>query len=247
MRALKGTALMSLCIPSYLDSFEWAGVIRTSGSARKGTFYHIVDNGACEGQMADPSTLVQYARTMKADEVVSPDVLGDYEGTVEVNRKFFENPPLGFMQFKWMGVVQGADQDDLVRCAEFYAQNPAITTLGIPRIILSTLDQLNARIDFANRISAQFPGRFELHFLGADSRWPGEIRAAACYTQARSMDTSLPFNYALAGKFITERDATISRPKNYFSGVTVNHPDILEFNLHTAMGWANGRTTTPTS
>jgi hypothetical protein len=240
-RALKGTALMSLSIPAYHGSFEWASVVRASKNSRKGTFYHILDNGAAEGEPCDAATLVSYAKALEVNEVVSPDIMGDYEGTMMVNQKFFNDPPTGFAKFKWMGVIQGDTEDDLVRCASFYAQNPAISTLGIPRITIQKLNKLNARIDLANRLSTQFGDRFQLHLLGGHPAWPGEIRAAAQYTTVRSMDTSLPFNYALAGKYIVDNLEPVSRPKGYFTSFQEPNPQILEFNLYAAMEWANGR------
>jgi hypothetical protein len=246
--ALEGSAIMSLCLPSYMSSFAWAGTIRQAGLMSD--MWHILDNGAAEGEMADVETLLNYGQTLHVDEIVVPDVLGDCNASIELADKFFRDAPKGFTYFNWMGVLQGKTEEEMLKIALHHVRNESIRTLGIPRNYITWAGALSARTDLANEIDRRFPGRFQIHFLGVHPAYPGEIRIAAKYTKVRSLDTSLPFNATIVGTELDDRTRMIERPEHYFSDHRNLDRDLLQKNIRTVKEWASGKrasTSTPAS
>lgn len=177
----------------------------------------IMDNGANEGENLSQEDLEKKAFFLGANELVLPDVLTDSAATLSASISFLQNRSLKLSSY--MGVVQGTNVDELKSLIEAFAEEPDITTLGLPRLLLKHIS-LSVRIDMANWINENFPKRFEIHLLGASSLWLREAYCVARYaSHIRSIDTSLPYNYGLMGVRINTTEKKIDRPANYFTKV----------------------------
>lgn len=203
----------------------------------------ITDNGANELEPASDELLIDVASKLWAREIVLPDVVGDARGTAEAVQNFLKRNPSADRQFHLMAVVPGSGIREIMNLVGVYADIRGITTLGLPRLLLeSRLDLGKAiRIDLANAIQHKYGTRFDIHLLGASRLWPVEVKYAATYApHIRSMDTSLPFNYAMAGQTIANR-VSVSRPSNYFTHTWPNErPQLLKTNIETFLMWSHG-------
>lgn len=191
-------------------------------SARKRGDFLILDNGAAEGETPRFEALMDIANDYMVNEIVVPDVLGDMQQTlkcVEDFGHFITNPSVSYQDgYGFMGVVQGRTMDEIYQCLDLYNSLDWITTIGIPRILLETLDSPESRVGVARFIAENYGPRFSMHLLGTSPRHIRELsRFGADFEAAgvRGVDTSAPYNYANVGKFIDHWD-NISRPGEYF-------------------------------
>jgi hypothetical protein len=222
--ALASRFHMALAIPSLIQRRAYGGMYKRVVSMGD---YVILDNGAAEGELAPNYALWEMAEALQPSELVVPDAMGECDDTLAAARQFFKGEYVfkteKYPDMKYMAVVQGRTKADLHRCVDAFVQLP-VNTIGIPRHLLAstvvrgTDPKATVRIDLANWIDAHYPGRFEIHLLGTSIEWIGEVRAAAKYaSHIRSVDTSLPFNYALQGIPLTSFVEKVSRPKLYFA------------------------------
>jgi len=206
----------------------------------------IVDNGAAEGTPVGDALLIERAWRYHAKELVIPDHMGDKDLTLRrlkmflTNWKDFHNRP----EVDFMGVVQGRNDLQIMRCVEAYAATGEVHTIGIPRILITQYKDPDVRIRLSRAIHQAFPA-FGIHFLGTNPEALPEVyRAASAAPWVRSVDTSLPFNYALAGVKLSFTSPVIKRPDNYFrtdfgSPMSFNY---LRENVTTMIRWARGYT-----
>jgi len=169
----------------------------------------IVDNGEAEGMRNANHTVTDFAMSLKATEQVLPDVMGDRVETIRKVHEFFLMPGNYWSGMDYMLVLQGDlyDAQTMVHWASEFTSgaqtdrvNP-ITTLGIPRNMGVMTSNSGVRIDMATWIATHYPNKFQIHLLGAQAAWPQELKFANKYAGdvIRSIDTAMPFNYALAG------------------------------------------------
>jgi len=241
--ALRSKFHLALAIPELMSRRTYGGMyLRLS---KTGDFV-VLDNGLAEGKPATPEQLLAYADWMHADEVVVPDVMRDATGTIKAVEGFFKNfsPPT---TRQYMAVAQGERNEDYFKCVDLFATIPAITTVGIPRHMLETLGVKATRIDFAHWINEMFPRRFELHFLGTNPVWMAETRHATKYAPfVRSVDSSMPFSYAIAGEHLAnDTQKQITRPDKYFDTEWVHKVDggMIRNNISVFMEWADATNT----
>lgn len=213
----------------------------------------MLDNGEAEGRRTTNRELVRLARSINATELVLPDVMGNRHATVRMVSDFFNGDELlDVPSMLYMAVAQGDTLLDAQRCVEYFAEfrphnqsTSPITTIGIPRRLIVSAGSPSARIDFANWINDEYGGRFAIHLLGAVSSWPQEVKFANKYApRIRSIDTSLPFNFAIAGKVLPPDGNGLSvvdvvRHPKYLSGSLQNiYQKLVEANITTYKGWA---------
>jgi hypothetical protein len=121
---------------------------------------------------------------------------------------------------RWMAVVQGQDVLDLQRCIDTYAAFPLIKTIGLPRLLLDQFTH-DIRLNLAKWAVEQFPNRFDVHLLGTNPKWIREAMFVAKYAPfVRSVDTSMPYNYAIQNLKldVAAKDRTIvARHASYFA------------------------------
>lgn len=203
--------------------------------------YIILDNGVAEGMHVDWAVLHGFADEIGAKEIVFPDVMGNREETEKKIVEAIKHPCFHPDKFRYMAVAQGSSMDDFKDCVNNYvAFAPEIRVIGIPRHMLETCKNSQARVGLAEWIVSEFDDAFKIHFLGMDAKCPEEARfigqAFSSYTHPmiRGIDTSLPYNYAWhglearqgAGKFNPKR------PDNYFNLPSSEFPKyLIHFNL----------------
>lgn len=217
----QGGLVMSLA--QFADDDEYTGVIRDMSSRGK---FIIVDNGANEGASFSNQDLARRASKLRADELVLPDVLGDANETFKVASLYLDDVFNGDVTYlaaapNYAGVVQGNSWDEVQMIVDRYSEIVPVKTVALPRLLLKTFGMRAIRIDIANWIETNYPGRFEVHLLGASTEWTREPYYVSRYaTNVRSIDTSLPYNYGLKGIRIEFNGVTkekVERPANYFT------------------------------
>jgi hypothetical protein len=231
---------MGLCVGSCINS-PWYTTALTEAS-RRGD-YVILDNGAAEGDRCANRVLKETANLINAREIVLPDVIGQRGRTltdIQTYLKYHSDSTKNYM-----AVVQGRDFDDLRRFVKDVV-DLQVLTLGIPRDLVATIT-LSARLDLANWIESEFPGRFQIHFLGTNPLWIDEIKQAAKYAgHVRSVDTSAPFVYAGRNLFLGDSDTrkfkNVQRSQGYLKGeFALMYPPLLDRNIQVMKAWAQGK------
>jgi hypothetical protein len=207
--------------------------------------YVIVDNGAAEGSTVSDADLIIAARNMSANEVVVPDVMRDCEGTINRVRDFLDRkshwsglPPLRFML-----VVQGLDWHEVQRSIDHYMNTYDNPVLGIPRHFLTTLADVEARIHVLKYIARRWGEDTRVHLLGTNPVWPKEVKTIGKeFPWVRGVDSSMPYNYAIAGFRIDAPDVHMNRPGAYFTADWTGKidNDTLSYNIDTFLSWARG-------
>lgn len=163
---------------------------------RESDGYKILDNGIVEGRQYTGVELHHMAYTVGAQCIVVPDAFRNADTTIRLARDFerHRNPEL-----EYMGVLQGMDLEDILRCLNTFNQMEWITHIGLPRI-LCELHKME-RCILAQMIRQQQESggyrNFKLHALGG-SPWVREVSALDDYG-CDSMDTSLPVVLGLEG------------------------------------------------
>jgi hypothetical protein len=239
--ALKSRFHLALAIPELLQRRPYREVYKRAVRLKD---YVVLDNGLAEGKPCSAVQLARYAEELGCQELVLPDVWKDADGTVTAVTNFFKID--WDLDMKCMAVAQGQSNIQFKRCIEAFAAMPFVQVVGLPRHMLETLNRASIRIDIANWLAHEYPDRFEVHFLGTNATvWPSEVKAATKYAaHVRSVDTSMPFSYALAGERLDDADKRIIRPPDFFNTnwVVRTNPQLLRDNIATLMGWANAST-----
>lgn len=182
----------------------------------KGRHIHkMLDNGAAETRSMSPGDLHALAMQIGANEIVVPDSIGNCDETMRLARQF--TPYVDTHKFKYMGVIQGRTMDELKKCLYSYVHTGFVTTFGLPRYLIKIFDT-SIRLRLVQEIKKQFGSKFAIHLLGASHLYPEEARVieSTLPRVVRSIDTSLPFVYAMFGVPTSPR-FNIPRPDNYMS------------------------------
>lgn len=215
---------------------------------RKHGSFVMLDNGAAEYSKVTNEDLLRAIELINPHEVVIPDVMRDPAGTRYAVKEFLNMSYIDrdFVDYgrQYLGVIQGQTKDELRKMVDFYSEYDVVTTLGIPRWLLSKFSRA-IRIDMANWIQEEFPNRFQLHLLGTNPLWVKEVYAAAKYaSHIRSVDTSLPFNYAIYDLLLTTKvNEPVHRPAYYFDAdqrKIERHP-AYSYNIRVIRRWASGK------
>ena len=248
-RGLEGYALesdfhLTLPIEETTTNREY---MRVYGRAAARGDYIVLDNGAAEGAMVTTERLLEEARRFDADEIVAPDEMRNPTATTEAVRQFLSHlkrleETTEMPTYKVMAVAQGTKMRHFEECVEDFSSSSRIDVLGIPRHMLKTL-WLTSRCDLARWVEKEFPGRFEVHLLGANPLWMREISTVAReIPSVRSLDTSLPFTYALASIDLEQARHQFMRVKNYFTHDWFRvDPSLVQKNIQTYLKWAEGK------
>jgi len=210
----------------------------------EGSQYYILDNGAAEGNSYSADELMRCAVASHADEIVIPDLIKDSEGSMQALEGFMHylgksayNPAA----FKWMAVAQGQSHEEVFQYIDWLMTEWRLdlTSIGLPRHLLGTLNSSYARIDIASALKDTYGDDLPaLHFLGANPLWCTELEAAAKEVPwVRGYDTSMPFVYGWQREFL-EDTKQISRPKNYFAlRYEQEQAEFSEKNVQTMLEW----------
>lgn len=205
----------------------------------------ILDNGAAESEHIDNLDLVRLINELHPVEFALPDVLADTDKTVAQAFHFMLDFADQIPSDVRIGyVAQGTTVKESVEGVRHIIESAvgdAIRVVYIPRLLLKESGSREARLEVARQLYVEFP-ELDLHLFGASVEWPQEVRAAARMPWIRSMDTSLPFNYAINYELIDiETAGKINRPKDYFSLELDDRQTALSYvNVETFMEWARG-------
>ena len=211
-RGYERTVLMSdihlvLPLPGLVDNPEY---IRTYEEARTAGHYIILDNGCAEGSLVSEEFLLEFARKIRPHEIVAPDALDMGAHTYNLTVAFLRDYPEA-QDYNIMAVLQGETFAERKIYLEEYAGMDAITTIGIPKIQVRT-EGSDARIKTARFIEKRYPGRFKIHLLGLNRRFPTEMLDLPwSTTTVRSMDSAQPYKITESGRMMTARQCCDER------------------------------------
>jgi hypothetical protein len=93
--------------------------------------FYILDNGAAEDKLMSNKQLIEMADYIKANEIVLPDVYGDGVKTIDLVTEFIDENCDRSFDYKLMGVLQGQNKEEILKCLEFYINCPYINTIGV--------------------------------------------------------------------------------------------------------------------
>jgi hypothetical protein len=245
--ALHSNTQLALAMPELLNNGAYVNVY---DRAHRGGDYIIVDNGEAEGVRVSPAELFYAARVLHANEIVIPDVIGDWYGTIQRAKEFFEDNP-GLVEAydgNMMYVAQGKSRAHLEEAIRQAVQFDRITTIGLPRNLIKFTMNQTIRIDVANWVERAYGERFKIHLLGVSAGNLKEIKWASQYAgHIRSIDSSMPFNYAIQGRALSDaKDVMreVNRPDKYFernwNAAAIRRALIID-NINTFKGWAGAR------
>lgn len=241
-KGLEATALLSdihlvlaqeLYREEYLQTYVYAA----------SDHFLILDNGAYEGAVVSPLFLMQRAVALRVNEVVIPDDMGNADGTIAQAKKFFHwlegfamPTPMNFM-----AVLQSTgDAASWQKCITEFAEMPDITTIGIPRHFVDKDRYMRYQV-CAWIKGNHFDERFNVHLLGTNPKFVTEIATMAnAFPWIRSCDSSLPYNYTIAGKRLGALVNREERPDHYFTEPRIVDQDLLAKNINTYKRWASG-------
>jgi hypothetical protein len=234
-----------LMLPQFLSN---PGYAKQYGEyCHAGDQFVIMDNGAAEGVYISDEELISLVSKYAPDEIVLPDSMGNMLETVNRSKRFIGSvirwidkfpvtPSLSF------GIVlQGGNLDEIERQIDLMMEDhePWIDTLYLPRSMNVRWTSRVARITVAEYLEHKLRGKLKIHFLGGSSLFVDELRQVAKNCPfVRGMDTSLPFNYAFAGRYILETGIPIDRPA-YFWDAIYNREvsQLLTRNINEMRSW----------
>jgi hypothetical protein len=199
--------------------------------------HKILDNGEAEGVQVKPDQLIQDASAIGATEIVAPDVMGNFYGTVERVRGFaataHEHP-----EFAYIGVAQGQTAKEILKCITFLSLQDWISVLALPRVMVNTLGR-ESRVRAIDRYHRIIEDGFEaIHCLGM-GRYLQEPMLLSS-RPVRGIDTSLAYTMTLGGEPLTPTSTIYyPRPRDYFQLEPSNFNfALLNANLETFANWA---------
>lgn len=199
--------------------------------------YIILDNGAAEGNKVSTEELLKVAAIIGVDEIVVPDVMADAYATYEAAQDFFARKDLPDST-KYMLVVHGDTLHQCTHMIDLYKQRWPGATLALPRHLLRI--RSGARLLLADYIIGEY-GECPVHMLGSSSIWPAEVRHLGLnYPWVRGIDSSMPYNYAIADRRLNVIGPGVDRSEGYFSAKRELNEQLLQANIKTFLGWASG-------
>lgn len=200
--------------------------------SQKGQFI-MMDNGAFEGKLATYDQIFGYAAAVGAHEIVVPDAMQDADGTIRLMHEF-KPWALDHPQFSYAVVLQGKHSTEFKRVAQAAASQSWVSTMCIPKHTFRTTNV--HRAIFADWIHERFPDH-NVHYLGMDEfarRY--ERQELLDLHHVRSMDTSLPFVYAMHAQDLMRSEHIINRPIGYFYEDLPLDQEFLKMNVEAVNG-----------
>jgi hypothetical protein len=210
--------------------------------------YVILDNGMFEGGKLDNIELLAMAKSYGVNEIVAPDVRGDAEESLALQREFFhlyraayslsDHPPTV------MAVVQGRFLKEMHQHIDGIYQHlhpQRNIVIGLPRRLTEGMGKIT-RHELCEYITNVYGPMYPIHLLGLSRSNPREVQAIArdFGDYVRGVDTSAPFVWTLAQKHL-DKGEIADREGDYF-GVSANQfrGDLLRHNISTLEAWCRG-------
>lgn len=198
----------------------------------------ILDNGAAEGVKITGDDLLLTAFQFMVNEVVVPDVLYDGEATIQKARGFFSLAQTA-TEFNYMGVAQGRDYSELMRCIDALASMRYISTIAIPRHVETTVG-FGARARLVSHTTSAY--KIPIHLLGTNPSRMQELEAYGDLYRdcnVRGIDTASPYYYAMQGQLLNNFDAHCKRSPSYYTD-SIQDKRLLSNNISTMKEWVYG-------
>lgn len=207
---------------------------------RRQGHYLILDNGAAEGIHFTVDVIHTLARDLMVNEIIVHDVMNDYYETKGKVQSWTNHVIPN--TFNYMGVVQGKTLADCKACVDLYLDIPWITSIGIPRHLITTVKDgmPEIRLSLVLYIREQQGNDVNIHLLGTSPDYITELRDWGRhfnYRGVRGVDTSAPFNYAMSSELLVDSNV-ILRPKGYFKRTEINE-EVLDLNIKALHDWIN--------
>lgn len=207
-------------------------------AAEENTFV-IMDNGLIEGDPRPINELLDKAIAIGADELILPDVFRNSKETLRVvedatiylARHYSEFGNMGFM-----AVPQGETLEQWLSCAVLLLENPAISCLGIPKVLVDIVGRDGRYIAIKHLMErvGDLGGR-DLHLLGC-WRTPLEVSIMAKAVEQgdlpeiRGVDSAIAYVAARANLKLNAGDRPDSRPIDFEDG-TIENLTMLRYNI----------------
>lgn len=199
----------------------------------------IMDNGVIEGDPRPIAELYDKALMIGASELILPDVFRDSKRTLDLvnNATTYlagRQETLGEMGL--MAVAQGETLDEWVECALALLDNPMVSCIGVPKVLVDIAGRDGRYIAISELMdrAGDLGGR-ELHLLGC---WQSPLELSILSKAAeigelpeiRGVDSAIAYVYARAGKAINDADRPDSHPIDFKNG-EIAHKAQLRYNI----------------
>jgi len=195
--------------------------------------YKIIDNGVYEtGRPMSLEDFIQLALRVRADEIIIPDVMFNWEATYENAYTAFEEFKDKVLPFKTMIVPQAKHPAQWVDAyAQMTRSFPEAHSIGVPKWLDGRFHCRAAMMHYLAK-TGKLDERPH-HFLGVDNL--ADLSNLPSWA-IRSCDTSKPFTYAYSGKALG-RWTTQELKRVDLEGPRINPAfhDILRQNIHTLL------------
>jgi len=159
----------------------------------------IMDNSVVElGGAVNCATVLEAARVVNAEYIVSADAFLDMEGTMNATHRFIQD----YYSYQWaevprlVGVVQGRTTAECLMCADLYASIKAFRGIAIPRCLTPVL---GSRMPLAIELYKRYSTRFSLwHLLGFSDDLVDDV-ATARLPWIDGIDSAAPLRAGVKG------------------------------------------------
>lgn len=173
---------------------------------RESTKYKILDNGAAElDKSISEEIIIKLAVDLKVDVVVAPDVLYNSVETTIRTTEFLNRFSKYKTKFKIMAIPQGNSFFNWLDCFLRFYFNLNIDIIGLPYKTLGKIwkeeqkefSPTKARIFIVNKLLKKY-NKKPYHLLGLGHNGQRDIKNSLGYNNIKTIDTSIPFVYALS-------------------------------------------------
>jgi len=174
------------------------------------TNFKVVDNSVTEkGEPLDPAKLIEVVEAVKADAVVSPDWINDFQRTVEAYLQFKETKFNLETQPIIAGVLQGSTPEEALQCLPYYDAQLVLVPYRVGGSEKNTPNWIKAlkRVLVVKHINTNT----NVHLLGFTTT--DEFRWYAGMKNVVSIDTDVPIKAGLAKVDIDDFDRSSDEPK----------------------------------
>lgn len=201
---------IEFCLAPYCKNEDYKKYFKSS---RK---FIILDNGVAEDILISDEDLVELALSMLVDELIIPDVIGDYKKTKKMREKFMDKyyAKLNDAGIQIQSVVQGKTLKEYEECLKEISEDSRINTIGIPfRINYADFKgETKEQNNMSNRIFFILIFEFfkPIHCLGCNL--PEEFEVLK-HMKIRSIDSKLMARYGLNMKIFNFNDKEKSKKK----------------------------------
>ena len=200
------------CDPEYMEYFI---------EAKKKGRYVILDNGVAENELISNDKLVKLVIEMKVDELIIPDVIGDYEKTNKIRKEFLKKyySILSENDIKIQSVIQGNTFGDYLGEILELEDDERVDVIGVPfRMNFckfnKTSDRENCMYNRIMFLKYIYFSRKPIHLLG--NNLPVELILIS-HPNIRSCDSKLMARYGLSKKVWCWNDTDKPEKKLYIN------------------------------